>query len=171
MTTILEFYISEKIRKKTIDKFSEYFNHDTSVLIESGILNFCHQYCEGNTINYPMAEGIYINCVDNLLFNFESKNPTIKRLTKDIKKGKYNAYNLAFLRPEELDEGNWEKIIKRRNTTEDKLNNLPSIEWKACRICKNVYHFYYQLQTRSADEPMTTFYRCKKCDKTTKVNN
>ena len=51
------------------------------------------------------------------------------------------------------------------------MKNLPSIEWKPCRVCDNVEHFYYQLQTRSADEPMTTFYICKQCDKTTKINN
>ena len=29
--------------------------------------------------------------------------------------------------------------------------------------CTNRRAYFYQLQTRSADEPMTTFYRCTEC--------
>jgi len=47
----------------------------------------------------------------------------------------------------------------------------PIIKWKPCRNCKNTEFFYYQLQPRSADEPMTTFYICKNCNKTARVNN
>ncbi len=32
-----------------------------------------------------------------------------------------------------------------------------------CEMCKNELAYYYQMQTRSADEPMTTFYKCTKC--------
>ncbi|GAB5360728.1 hypothetical protein AAMO2058_000652300 [Amorphochlora amoebiformis] len=32
-----------------------------------------------------------------------------------------------------------------------------------CPKCKNMTAYYTQLQTRSADEPMTTFYRCTEC--------
>ncbi|KIM55263.1 hypothetical protein SCLCIDRAFT_1221303 [Scleroderma citrinum Foug A] len=33
----------------------------------------------------------------------------------------------------------------------------------SCDKCNNRRAFFYQLQIRSADEPMTTFYRCTKC--------
>jgi DNA-directed RNA polymerase subunit M/transcription elongation factor TFIIS len=33
-----------------------------------------------------------------------------------------------------------------------------------CGKCKSMKTTYYQLQTRSADEPMTTFITCKNCD-------
>lgn len=33
----------------------------------------------------------------------------------------------------------------------------------SCDKCNNSRAFFYQLQIRSADEPMTTFYRCTKC--------
>jgi DNA-directed RNA polymerase subunit M/transcription elongation factor TFIIS len=32
-----------------------------------------------------------------------------------------------------------------------------------CGKCKSVKTTYYQMQTRSADEPMTTFVTCKNC--------
>lgn len=36
---------------------------------------------------------------------------------------------------------------------------------EACakELCDNRRAYFFQLQTRSADEPMTTFYRCTKC--------
>ncbi|EJD01796.1 uncharacterized protein FOMMEDRAFT_20569 [Fomitiporia mediterranea MF3/22] len=33
----------------------------------------------------------------------------------------------------------------------------------ACPKCDNDRAYFYQLQIRSADEPMTTFYRCTTC--------
>jgi transcription elongation factor S-II len=33
-----------------------------------------------------------------------------------------------------------------------------------CGKCKSMKTTFYQMQTRSADEPMTTFVTCKKCD-------
>jgi DNA-directed RNA polymerase subunit M/transcription elongation factor TFIIS len=171
MTTVVEFYVPEKDRKNTKQMLSQHFDANHCRKIEKGLFNFSEQYCKSNGSNLPMARAIYNDCVKNILFNCENNNNTIQRIKKKILKNKFNPYNIAFLRPDELDQDNWIKIIQRKDTTEDKLNNLPSHEWHPCRICGNVAHFYYQLQTRSADEPMTTFYTCKQCGKTTGVNN
>ena len=171
MTTVVEFYISDRERKNTVKILSSYFNVKHCSKIEKGLYNFTEQYCKSNGNMLSMAQSIYKDCVKNILFNCNENSLTIQKIKKLIDKGKFNPYNLAFLRPEELDEDKWVKIILRKNTTEDRLKNLPTIQWKPCRVCKNVEHFYYQLQTRSADEPMTTFYICKECDKTTKINN
>lgn len=32
-----------------------------------------------------------------------------------------------------------------------------------CPECANSYAYYYQIQIRGGDEPMTTFYKCTKC--------
>jgi transcription elongation factor S-II len=39
-----------------------------------------------------------------------------------------------------------------------------------CNKCKSYKTTYYQLQTRSADEPLTTFVTCHNCDKKWKMN-
>lgn len=171
MTTVIEFYVPEKERKKTIKILSGYFGNKTCIKIEKGIYDFTRQFCESNGSNLIMANSIYKDKVDDIIFNLNQQHATIIKITKKINKKQYNPYNLAFLRPDELDEDNWMKIVMRRQLTEDKLKNLPTIEWNSCRNCKHTEYFYYQLQTRSADEPMTTFYICKNCDKTYKVNN
>ncbi|MEN2496687.1 MAG: DNA-directed RNA polymerase III subunit RPC10 [Marteilia pararefringens] len=40
--------------------------------------------------------------------------------------------------------------------------NVDSTE-ATCTSCDNKEAYFMQIQTRSADEPMTTFYRCKSC--------
>lgn len=39
-----------------------------------------------------------------------------------------------------------------------------------CPKCGHNQANFFQMQTRSADEPMTTFYRCKKCTHQWKEN-
>lgn len=171
MTTVIEFYVPEKERKHTTKLLSEYFDHKCGVQIEKGLYDYAEQFCKSNNNNLTMAIAIYKDCSHNLIYNLEKNHATIKEIKKLIEKKKYNAYNLAFLKPEELDKDNWNKIISRKDTTEKTRKNRPTIDWKPCRVCKNTRYEFYQLQTRSADEPMTTFYNCVQCDKTYKVNN
>ncbi|BCS83241.1 TFII-like transcription factor [Cotonvirus japonicus] len=171
MTTVIEFYISDKERKSVIKKLSDHFETKICKLIEKGIYDFTKQTCEDENTYLKMSESIYKDCFANILFNLENNKTTINKIKQSIKAGKYNAYNLAFCRPDELDKDNWMKIIARKALTEDTLKNLSTTNWKPCYTCKNTAYFFYQLQTRSADEPMTTFYICKNCNKTYKVNN
>ena len=171
MTTVIEFYIPEKERGKSITSLTTHFDKKICKSIEKGFYDFTEQYCKSSASTMELAQSIYRDHIQNFVYNCEQNNPTIKKLKKMVKKDKYNPYNFAFLRPHELDEENWKKILLRKKTTEETLNNLPTIEWRPCSVCKSVEHFYEQMQTRSADEPMTTFYYCKKCGKANKVNN
>jgi len=42
---------------------------------------------------------------------------------------------------------------------------LPKIKYD-CRDCKNTEAYFWTLQTRSADEPETRFFKCTKCGST-----
>lgn len=52
---------------------------------------------------------------------------------------------------------------KATEVQEHAMGNVTSMY--TCGHCKNTNCTFYQLQTRSADEPMTTFIRCLKCGK------
>ena len=47
---------------------------------------------------------------------------------------------------------------------DDAWSSVDKTESK-CPYCPNTEAYYMQIQIRSADEPMTTFYKCTKCGK------
>jgi DNA-directed RNA polymerase subunit M/transcription elongation factor TFIIS len=172
MSVTIEFYISKKDRNETLELLSAYFDDkDIRNKIDEGFYDYTKQLCESNPHNLYIATPIYKDIVKNFIYNCEKGSNTLTKLKKLIKKGNFNPYNFAFLKPEELDEENWIKIILRRQITIDKLTNLPTVTWKECKRCKSSEYQFFQQQTRSADEPMTTFYICMGCGKVYKINN
>jgi DNA-directed RNA polymerase subunit M/transcription elongation factor TFIIS len=95
-------------------------------------------------------------------------NPEIKKRLVDKK---IKTVNLVNMRPEELwFDGPRAKTIDERIHKEMRKEYLAK-EMKTqdgfftCNRCKSKKTTYYQLQTRSADEPMTTFVSCLNCNK------
>jgi len=166
----VQFYIPEKLRKKTMESFLKFFPAKCVKNIEKGIYDYTEQYCSTNNYYFTIATAIYTDHSRDLIFNLEQDHTTINDIKLSIGKIKNADYNIGFLTPPELDEGQWKAILIRRKATEEVLNNLPTIEWRPCYDCKGIQYSYYQLQTRSADEPMTTFYICKDCGRTYKIN-
>lgn len=166
-----EFYISKDIRKKYLARLEEYIPHEYAKKTELGIYHYAKQYCESQGECTVLAKSIYKLKANDIIFNIKDDNPTMANRIESIKNGKYNAYNLAYLRPEELNPDPWEEIINRRDKTEYTLNHLSTVTWKKCRDCKTDQYKHWKEQTRSADEPMTSFYQCKECGRTYRVNN
>jgi len=82
-----------------------------------------------------------------------------------IKKKNCKPHEIAFLSHYEMSPERWEKLIEEKR---ERDKNIYDVEQKIdsefkCRRCKNNNCTYYQLQTRSADEPMTTFVNCLTC--------
>ena len=93
------------------------------------------------------------------------KNPNIieKLNSKEIL-----SKDIAFLTHMELLPERWnEKLKEKELRIENKF--FPKIEASTdnftCGKCNSTACTYYQLQTRSADEPMTTFVTCTNCGK------
>jgi DNA-directed RNA polymerase subunit M/transcription elongation factor TFIIS len=174
MSVKIEFSISSKVRQKCIDLLREELEEIKLKkrhieTIEDGIYSYTKQYCNNNKRYVSQATAIYKDICKDIIFN--KGNKTMKKLFKDIKADDYNSYNLAYLKPEEKDNDVWEKIKTKRENTAKRLKELPTIKWKKCRFCNGTQYSWYQMQTRSADEPVTIFYICKGCDHCYKVNN
>jgi DNA-directed RNA polymerase III subunit RPC11 len=72
-----------------------------------------------------------------------------------------------------------ETITKKLPLTRKKVDDVLGGEaaWEnvdqtdaTCPSCSNGKAYFMQIQIRSADEPMTIFYRCTKCAKTWSAN-
>ena len=142
-------------------------NPNTCLNIEKSIYNFTIQKANRKKIikkwDNPYFVLIYINKLKVILFNL--KNPII---LEKIKTKEILSKDIAFLTHLELLPEKWnDKLREKELRIENKF--FPKIEASTdnftCGKCKSTACTYYQLQTRSADEPMTTFVTCTNCGK------
>ena len=90
-------------------------------------------------------------------------------LVERLKQGKLQVRELAFYEPDILEpEGRYSQmkfaLAKKDLERETARKNEEGYEGLfKCGKCKSTKTTYYQMQTRSADEPMTTYFTCKGC--------
>ena len=101
----------------------------------------------------------------DILANINQENSDVNNLSlkNKILKKDIDIEKIAFMKPYELHDTRWKKIIDRKNLIEDKKNNIATTNRYICKKCGNRKCTVYQMQTRSADEPMTTFVNCLVC--------
>lgn len=136
-----------------------------SLNLEKGIYNYAiKQATERNIVkkwDNVYFTHIYTDRLRTVFYNL--KNPALKQkvLSKSIK-----PHELAFMTHQEMEPEKWQKLIEDKKIR-DENKYAPKLEASTdnftCRKCKSKECSYYQLQTRSADEPMTTFVTCIKC--------
>jgi transcription elongation factor S-II len=133
--------------------------------LEKGIYNYAIKQATDRNIvkkwDNPYFTHLYIDRLRTIFCNL--KNPDLKArvLNKSIK-----PHELAFMTHQEMSPEKWQKLIDDKKIR-DENKYAPKLEASTdnftCRKCKSKECSYYQLQTRSADEPMTTFVTCIKC--------
>ena len=65
--------------------------------------------------------------------------------------------------PQILNPGQWKDNIQKINDYEKMQNSFAVTNDFKCGKCKKRECVFFQLQTRSSDEPMTTFVQCTYC--------
>jgi transcription elongation factor S-II len=104
---------------------------------------------------------IYLDKFKTIYFTL--KNDVIRN---KILNEQFLAKDIAYKTHQDFNPEQWEKMMEDRKT---RLENkyFPKVEASTdnfqCRKCKKNKCTYYQAQTRSADEPMTTFVTCLEC--------
>lgn len=75
---------------------------------------------------------------------------------------------LAGITHQEMRPEHWTELIKEKIRMDKKLFDERKVESMSdlikCRKCKGRECTYYELQTRSCDEPATQYYTCLLCD-------
>mgnify|MGYP001194569643 CR=1 FL=1 len=168
-------YISiDETRNQIKNKFNKILNNDTrSHNMETGIYNYCIKKSESYGIikkweNHSFRS-LYINHAIQIYSNVNPKT-YIKNtyLLNAINNGMVKSYNVAFLNPQELFPEHWKEIIekqqKKNKVMYEKRTDQVTDMYK-CGKCGERKCTFYQLQIRSADEPMTTFVTCQSCGK------
>lgn len=159
-------------RSKARDFFTTIFGEDLllATKLETVIFNWTLAQFSPNVRFWenPSLRNIYSQKVLQLKFNLSLKdNPTLKN---KVVSGEISMPKLVQMHPYDLFPERWEdvflQVAKKRlkkELTED-VNTMPDGAF-VCRHCKSKKTSYTQLQTRSADEPLTTFVECHGCGK------
>lgn len=104
---------------------------------------------------------IYLTRLKSIITNLK-KNAEFRSL---IINGTITYKQLESITHQEINHHRWDDLIQRkieRDKTKYEIQKKINSEFTCFKCHSNNCH-YYQLQTRSADEPMTTFVSCIEC--------
>ena len=158
--------------KKHCDKHCDKeYDLDTIIKkIEKGLYNYCINFSNNNNIvkkwENPIFKKIYLSkgfrIYSNIVPNVYTKNVY---LLKKILENKINPESVANMKFYELDPVKWKDIRLQITKFHNSMfkNEVKISDNIICWKCKQKKCSYYQLQTRSADEPMTVFVTCTEC--------
>ena len=162
--------INIDIRNNNIKELTKFMCKKKSTLLETSIFNFANNYASDNNIVF-LLESIYETKVIDIIsiFNCDLNNNN-SYLINNINNNIINIDNVVNMKPEELNPALFENIVKRREMEEYKKNNKIGSNAFTCSKCKMANCLVSQKQTRSSDEPPTTFITCLECGHVFKFN-
>jgi transcription elongation factor S-II len=157
---------SEEFRQNIVDRLKTILEDETICSnLEKGIFNYSLEHAAKLNVvkkwdnNYFVK--IYLDRLRSIYINLKHTGIKQAMIDKTIK-----AHTLAFMTHQEMRPDRWDNLIQDKKIRDDNKYE-PKLEASTdnfkCWKCKSKKCTYYQLQTRSADEPMTTFVNCLDC--------
>jgi transcription elongation factor S-II len=154
-------------REKIAVRLSTFFENKPAYgsNLEKGIYNWALKECGSRRIikkwENPEFVHVYVDHLRSIYANLQSP-----RLINLVTSGECKSHSIAFMTHQEMCPDMWEehiqaKIIRDKNKFEQNLEAMT--DTFTCRKCRSKKCSFYQLQTRSADEPMTIFVTCLDC--------
>lgn len=174
-TTTKDVFVTSTIRDKVIENFSEMMVEDLAIQFEHEILRVVVDIATKENIDVDWNNRIFWNLYRSKCISFyenlkgtDSYVGNRENWLGKLKNGEITPKDLAELSAVELCPARWkesiEKIIEAEKKLYSKDQSAAIFMW--CSGCKKKTKCdYYQMQTRSADEPMTTFVTCLECDR------
>ena len=155
----------KEFRCNIVKKLGSIIDKKFAVNIEKGIYNFAVMTAKKKNIirkwDNKVFVMLYTSRLRMIMKNLKSKDVRDRIKSKQISMG-----DLSNITHQEINPEKWEKLIQQKIKRDKSLTSVnlsaATDEFK-CYKCKKRKCTYYQLQTRSADEPMTTFVTCLVC--------
>ena len=164
--------LQDTIRNNCVNKINILIDDiNKSRNIEKSIYNFIICYSKENNINRRWDNKIFYNLyfskIRSIYINL-NKNSYVKNdyLYDKIKNDEIKSEEISKLSVYDVFPDNWRKMIDdkiKRDKMKYELKPEAMTERYKCRRCGSRKCSYYELQTRSADEPMTQFFTCLDC--------
>jgi transcription elongation factor S-II len=155
----------EQFRAKIQSQINQKVNNEKySINLEKGIHNWTLNEATNRKVvkkwNNTLFVQLYVDHYRSIYFNLS------EYILTELHNGNIKAQNIAFMTHQELKPEKWEVLIQskiKRDKNKYETNIESSTDTFTCRKCYTKKCTYYQMQTRSADEPMTTFVTCIEC--------
>lgn len=156
---------SDTFRANIRKKFDEKLNNEKASLnLEKGIFNYTLKEADQRKIvkkwDNKFFVQIYLNHLRSILNNLNDK------WIEEINSGNIQPHKIAFMNHQELNHEIWKELIdakSKRDKNKFETTISAATDTFTCRKCKGNQCTYYQMQTRSADEPMTCYVNCLTC--------
>jgi transcription elongation factor S-II len=166
MTTIAD---PESFRANIRIKIQAIINdtETNAINLEKGIFNYAIKEANIQKIvkkwENPSFVQIYIDHLRSIYINLKNES-----IIQQLHSGEIKPQSLAFMTHQEMKPERWKELIEnkqKRDHSKFNTNIQASTDLFTCRKCKSKNCTYYELQTRSADEPMSLFVQCIDCGK------
>ncbi len=156
----------EQFRANIREKLREFFEKEKDAInLEKGVHNWTLKEATNKRVvkkwDNPFFVQIYLDHLRSIYINLKGG-----RLIKMVNNNEIKAQEIAFMTHQEIYPEKWEELIKAksiRDKNKFEQNLEAATDTFTCRKCKSKKCTYYQMQTRSADEPMTIFVTCIDC--------
>ena len=163
---------SDEKRIKMVIKFDTILNNlRLSKIIEKGIYNYTIDTAKSRNITRLWDDRVFYNLYMNKcisIYSNLSKGSYIQNnyLLKNILEKKIDPESVANLSVYDIFPDNWKDLMDKKSKMDElkyKLKPEAMTDQFKCRKCYSRSCSYYEVQTRSADEPMTQFITCLDC--------
>ena len=167
---LLTTYNIQQLKKKQLKKKTLV---SLAVLIEKGIYNETIEISTKQNISKSWNCIIFKNLYKNICIDIYSNlNPQSYinngRLICRLIEKEFEPFQMASMEYPRMFPEVWKEILDSKHKRDRylyEINTEMSTDTYTCGRCNKKQCTYYQLQTRSADEPMTTFVTCLNCGK------
>jgi transcription elongation factor S-II len=170
-------YTTRSQRSEMLEKVKVYFKKNLSekdcILLERAVYNACiheskkrHILCDWS---FPMFERLYERKMRHICGNLHPESYIQnKDLLERYKRNEYTFEDLMTWNQTEIFPERNKELADKQFQREQRLlegNKANATDKFFCTRCHKRQCTYYELQTRSADEPMTIFIQCVNCGK------
>ena len=164
--------LKDPIRRKYIDLFTTEVNDQTIALkLEQSIYNMsiysARERCIKRRWDNVLFHRLYVSKIRSVYSNISEtsyiQNPDFKQklLSGEIDPNKLDKLSVYDIYPD-----NWSELLDKkiqRDKLKYEMKPTAMTDQFKCRKCGSRSCSYYEVQTRSADEPMTQFISCLDC--------
>jgi DNA-directed RNA polymerase subunit M/transcription elongation factor TFIIS len=154
------------IRERLSDKIGQQYIK-VACNLEKAIFNYAIKEATQKKIikkwENPYFKQLYVDRLRTIVNNLKYED-----IIQQLQTGELKPQVFAFMTHQEMNPSRWSSLIQqkmKRDASKFNTNIQASTDMFTCKKCRSKKCTYYELQTRSADEPATIFITCLDCGK------